>query len=66
MQSSQAIYFNTHDVLCDWNTGAIGWGYAGGAGLPLNSSAYSAMLNYLFNYLDTTNTYNQIIAHEQR
>ncbi len=65
MQSSQVMYFNTHDVLCDWNTGAIGWEYAGGDGLHLNSSAYSAMLNYLFNFLDTANVYEQIIAHEE-
>ncbi len=64
MQSSQVLYFNTHDVLCDWNTGALGWDYAGGDGLHLNSSAYSAMLHCLFNYLDDTPAYDQIIAHE--
>lgn len=64
MQTSQAIYFNTHDVLCDWNTGSLGCDYAGGDGLHLNSSAYSAMLNYLFNRLDEACVYDQIIYHE--
>lgn len=64
MESSQVIYFNTHDVLCDWNTAALGYDYAGADGLHLNSAAYSAILNYLFNYLDNTYAYEQIITHE--
>lgn len=65
MQSPQVLYFSTHDVLCDWNTMALSWEYAGGDGLHLNSSAYSAMLNCLFNYLDETSAYEQIITHEE-
>lgn len=64
MESSQVLYFNTHDVLCDSNTDALARTYAGGDGLHLNSLAYSDMLKCLFNYLDTTSAYDQILAHE--
>lgn len=66
MQSSRVIFFNTHEVLCDQNTMALGWDYAGGDGLHLNSSAYSQMLNCLFNFLDYTYAVEQIQEHEER
>lgn len=62
--SEQVLFFNTHDVLCDQNTMALGWDFAGGDGLHLNSSAYSQILCDLFNYLDTTYAIEQIEAHE--
>lgn len=62
--SEQVLFFNTHDVLCDQNTMALGWDLAGGDGLHLNSSAYSQILCGLFNYLDTTYAIEQIEAHE--
>ncbi len=65
MGSEQVLFFNTHDVLCDQNTMALGWDYAGGDGLHLNSSAYSQILSGLFNYLDTTYAVEQIEAHEE-
>lgn len=63
--SEQVLFFNTHDVLCDQNTMALGWDFAGGDGLHLNSSAYSQILCGLFNYLDTTSAIEQIEAHEK-
>lgn len=63
--SEQVLFFNTHDVLCDQNTMALGWDFAGGDGLHLNSSAYSQILCGLFNYLDTTRAIEQIEAHEE-
>lgn len=64
MQSSQVLFFNTHDVLCDQNTMALGVDYAGGDGLHLNSSAYAQILHCLFNFLDSSYAIEQIQAHE--
>lgn len=62
--SSRLLFFNTNAVLTDPETGCLGYSFAGGDGLHLNSSAYSYALNCLFNFLDETNAMEQINEHD--
>lgn len=64
MDTSQVMFFNTYDVLCDQNTLALGYDFAGGDGLHLNGSSYGYILSCMFNFLDTTPAIEQIEAHE--
>lgn len=64
MNTSHVIFFNTHDVLCDRNTSALSSEYDGFDGLHLGSSAYNDMLVCLFNYLDDTPAFEQMVEHE--
>lgn len=62
--SSHVLFFDANAALKDYTTGALSYDYAGGDGLHLNSSAYSHVLGCLFNFLDSTDTINQINEHE--
>lgn len=62
--SSRVLFFDANAALKDLSTGALSYDYAGGDGLHLNSSAYSRVLDCLFNFLDSTEAVNQINEHE--
>ncbi|MCM1528850.1 MAG: SGNH/GDSL hydrolase family protein [Alistipes sp.] len=62
--SSRVLFFDANAALKDLGTGALSYDYAGGDGLHLNSSAYSRVLDCLFNFLDSTEAVDQINEHE--
>lgn len=62
--SSQILFFDTYRVLADPNTNALSYDYSGGDGLHIAGYSYQHILNYLFNFLDSTNAIEQIKVHD--
>lgn len=62
--SSQILFFDTNRVLIDPNTNALSYDYSGGDGLHIAGYSYQHILNYLFNFLDSTNAMEQIKVHD--
>lgn len=63
--SSRVYYFDPFPVLADPATNALKDNGSSGDGMHLASSCYGEVLAALFNYLDTTPVYEQIVRSEQ-
>lgn len=65
MGSSRVYYFDPFPVLADPATNALKDNGSSGDGMHLAASCYGEVLSALFNYLDTTPVYEQIVKAEQ-
>lgn len=63
--SSRVYYFDPFPVLADPATNALKDNGSSGDGMHLASSCYGEVLAAIFNYLDTTPVYEQIVRSEQ-
>lgn len=65
MGSSRVYFFDTFPVLADPSTNALKDSFSSGDGMHLASKCYADVLAAMFNFLDTTPVYDQIVQSEQ-